>query len=78
MSISTVIRIELPLPEGRTPDGSLYWTLSNGEKIFAVGGVVYTPGMPSHTEHSTNALEADAAAYLAAVAYAREERNVRL
>ena len=73
-----MVRIELPMPEGRTPDGSLYWTLSNGERIFAVGGVVYTPGLPQHTELSTSNLEADAAAYLAAVAYAREERNVRL
>jgi hypothetical protein len=65
-----IIRIELPLPEGRTPDGSAYWTLSSGEKIYVFEDAVYSPGMPSHTDLPARKLEQDASVMLAAARFA--------
>lgn len=65
----TIIRVELPLPEGRTPDGGLYWRLSSGELIIALDDAVYSPGLPSHTDRPAQALRQDAAIMLAAASY---------
>ncbi|HTF54802.1 MAG TPA: hypothetical protein VK735_45790 [Pseudonocardia sp.] len=73
-----IMRIELPLPEGRHTDGTVYWTLSSGEKIYALDDCVYTPGMTTHTDLSPRALEQDAVMMLAAARHARVRMGVRL
>lgn len=65
-----IIRVELPLPEGRTPDGGYYWRLSNGEMIIALqDGAVYSPGLPANTDRPAHELRQDAAIMLAAASY---------
>jgi len=73
-----IIRIELPMPEGRTTDGAAYWRLSTGEMIYALDDAVYSPGMPSHTDLAPRNLEQDAAVMLAAARYARIRMGVSL
>lgn len=64
--------IALPAPSGHDPDGMPYWRLSDGQRVYAMPGSVYSPSLGSELEN----IEADALAHLAAAGYARETREV--
>lgn len=62
-------RIELPGPSGYDEDGTPFWRLADGERVYAIAGAVYTPaGSPP-----LDVVEGDALAHLAAVERARRE-----
>lgn len=62
---------ELPEPTATDIDNVPWWQLSDGERVYVVGGEVYTPSGSSDLA----TLEMDALAVLAAVAYARGNRH---
>jgi hypothetical protein len=64
-----VTTAELPGPSGHDADGTPWWRLSDGERVYAWSGSVYTPA----GEVALDVLEGDALAHLAAVAHARGE-----
>lgn len=60
---------ELPGPSGIDPDGTPWWRLSTGERVYALRDGVYTPA----GAEPLDVVEGDALAHLAAVQYARGE-----
>lgn len=58
---------QLPEPDAYDLDGLPWWQTSDGERVYAAGGEVYTPSGC----RDLDAIEQDALAHLAAVAYAR-------
>jgi hypothetical protein len=59
---------ELPSPSGYDADGTPWWRLSSGERVYAVPGAVYTP---TTGVEALDVIEGDALAQLAAVQHAR-------
>lgn len=62
---------ELPEPTAYDLDGTPWWQTSDGQRVYARDGDVYSPtGV-----ENLNFIEMDALAHLAAVAYARGENR---
>lgn len=61
--------IDLPGPSGHDEDGTPWWRLASGERVYVWGRSVYTPA----GEQSLEVAEGDALAVLAAVRAARGE-----
>lgn len=63
--------IRLPMPDGHDPDGSPWWRLADGERVFVVDGRVYSDVVDAIGRlGSPFEVEFNALVYLAAARYA--------